>query len=105
MGYVNQFAIKTLDSQYRAIDYDKNDDFTVTTLYENDLTGVSVTMTNSTNGATSDYVVSVTPMTSVFTGDVFTIRFPPEIIIPSILECSRHEDSYILEITCTRAVN
>lgn len=66
------------------------------------MVGVAVSMQNRTNGAYGDYIISVTPASTVYTDDVFTIKFPPEIVLDEIPECSRHTDSYILEIECVK---
>jgi hypothetical protein len=62
-------------------------------------------MASKTNGATADYLITVTPASRVFAGDVFKIKFPEDIVLPenANLRCSPEDGQlHILEISCLR---
>lgn len=62
-------------------------------------------MSNKTNGAVNRYIVSLNPSTRLFSGDVFTIQFPPSILLPDILDCSVDGGSYVLQLSCAKLVD
>ena len=62
-------------------------------------------MMNQTNGAITDYKVRIRPQSKIFGKDTFTIKFPPEIQLPTNLGCNMDARSYVLRVNCVQQAN
>ena len=64
---------------------------------------VTVTPTNGTTGATTQYGIVINSNTPIFDGDQVTLTFPPEITLPSTsyISCSGNTD-YLTTVFCTK---
>lgn len=83
------FSIYTLDTKDRYIDENFEDQkFSVTMTELLQLTSVAVQMANLTNGAITSYTLQIVSTTLIQNGDLFTIRFPPEIVVPLGVTCA-----------------
>ena len=66
------------------------------------LTSVAVQMSNLTNGAITSYTLQIVSTTSIHGGDLFTIQFPPEIIVPLGVKCKSGNIATVTALDCNR---
>ena len=100
---LSYFKIYTMDSQFRYIDQNFDDEkFSVQMTKILPITSVTVENTNKTNGAESRYIITIVPSTLIVDGDIFSVTFPPEIMLPSWLDCSTDYYQMILALECQR---
>ena len=68
----------------------------------NTFTFLGATMANLTNGAVTDYTLTLTmPIVPVMNGDILYITFPPEVKLPSNAQCTI--STGITSISCTNS--
>jgi hypothetical protein len=61
---------------------------------------ISVGIANATNGAVTDYTMTITPNTPLFNQDSLAMTFPKEVSLPSQISCSGTINT-IVSIQCT----
>ena len=97
------FSIYTLDTRLRYIDENFEDQkFSVTMTELLQLTSVAVQMANLTNGAITSYTLQIVSTTLIQNGDLFTIRFPPEILVPLGVTCASGDTAKATALACSR---
>ena len=97
------FTIYTLDTRLRYIDETFEDQkFSVTMTELLQLTSVAVQMANLTNGAITSYTLQIVSTTLIQTGDLFTIRFPQEIVVPLGVTCASGPTAKATTLACSR---
>lgn len=97
------FSIYTLDTELRYIDENFEDQkFSVTMTKLLQLTSVAVQMADLTNGAITSYTLQIVSTTLIQNGDFFTIRFPPEIIVPLGVTCESGHLAKATTLACNR---
>jgi len=62
-------------------------------------------MQNTTNGAVTNYTINFTPNTPIFTGDKLSMKFPPEIGLPSQSNILCSGSKNLISIICTKSAN
>ena len=98
---LSYFKIYTMDSSFRYIDQNFDDEkFFVKMTKILPITSVLVENVNKTNGAKSEYIITIVPSTLIVDGDIFSINFPPEIELPSRLECETDFRLMIPNLEC-----
>lgn len=89
-NYKSYFKLYTMDRAFRYIDQNlKNQQFYVEMKRLKQVTSVTVDMRNKTNGAATEYEVTVIPSTQIHQHDVFKIQFPKEITLGPGIACGR----------------
>ena len=97
------FSIYTLDTELRYIDENFEDQkFSITMTELHQMTSVTVQMSNLTNGAITSYTLQIVSTTSIRAGDLFTIRFPPEITVPLEVKCESGKTATVTALSCNR---
>jgi hypothetical protein len=80
---LSYFKIYTMDSQFRYIDQNFNDEkFFVKMTKILPITSVLVKNVVKINGAQSRYIITIVPSTLIVNDDIFSITFPEEIKLP-----------------------
>jgi hypothetical protein len=91
------FKVNTTDSKDFAVSFGNLDNIAMREPAPFDK--MTIVQVNKTNGAITDYKVSFKPTVPLLHNDIFTVFFPPEIVVPRDPLCSA--DKCLTSITCS----
>lgn len=61
---------------------------------------ITVSFDNQTNGAYATYTFTVVPSHLVLSGDIFSVNFPPELIISPNISCGTLNSTLVQSVSC-----
>jgi hypothetical protein len=61
---------------------------------------ITVSFDNQTNGAYATYTFNVVPSHLVLSGDIFSVNFPPQLIISPNISCGTLDSTLVQSVSC-----